>query len=448
MDLRTNLRIKKFKEKERAKRSKARSQEPADLPAARLRKKKLSAAKKKRPGFGSSCSSVSDHLNEVVFGGHKLTMKEKRDLRWKEEAKEKARRRNRKKVSANTGRGQRLGKSEAPGRLMAMPEPTPTQRERCSPTEPHRPVFPSQSSGHRLGGSRTRGSVTKTSTKRDQKDLRSKRAAYFEKLQKQQEEKMREEDVDVKRKEQEAAAKRKEQEAAAKRKEQEAAARRKEQEAAARRKEQEVAARRKEQEVAAKRREEESAVEKEREKRSPVPSQGEPAAEAIPSDVIEQYLSEKQLRRLTRKWQGLEFVLRPCIDSERAATRVYETSQKSVLYLDELEKKASECNMLKGQLSRLLLPYDENTAVDSQEAHDGEGSPLDDIMDSTTRVRMTKDASALRGLVRVKIADDADLDQARSAVEEILGFFDKLSKYASRAGVGNYALLRHLQSAS
>ena len=58
--------------------------------------------------------------------------------------------------------------------------------------------------------------------------------------------------------------------------------------------------------------------------------------------------------------------------------------------------------------------------------------------------RMQALAVAMRKLIRVKIADDADLDQARSAVDVLLGFFENLATASAARGVSEFEMLRAL----
>ena len=59
--------------------------------------------------------------------------------------------------------------------------------------------------------------------------------------------------------------------------------------------------------------------------------------------------------------------------------------------------------------------------------------------------RMRGGAIALRGLVRVKIADDNDLDLAAVALKDVVDFFTLLKKAAGAGGEEeSYKLLRTL----
>jgi len=79
--------------------------------------------------------------------------------------------------------------------------------------------------------------------------------------------------------------------------------------------------------------------------------------------------------------------------------------------------------MRMGELSRCLLPFGSETSV-SDQAASGQAaygsSELDGRLDNATRKEMVLSATSLRSLVRVKIADDADLMQVRVHTVRVL----------------------------
>ena len=75
---------------------------------------------------------------------------------------------------------------------------------------------------------------------------------------------------------------------------------------------------------------------------------------------------------------------------------------------------AKEYGVLQGALSQWLMPFDSNTSASDQTSirrlRKGEhGSRLDEVPDEK-RIEMIKKLIDLRKLVKVKIADDNDLD--------------------------------------
>jgi len=107
-------------------------------------------------------------------------------------------------------------------------------------------------------------------------------------------------------------------------------------------------------------------------------------------------------------------------------------------------------NMMRGTLSRLLLPFDNNTSVADQSEslslssssivsendnnNEKRFAEVDGAIGKEKRMTMVRNAVLLRKLVRVKIADDADLDQAKKAIESVVTFFKLLGRHARRQG--------------
>merc|ERR1719356_1410518 len=101
-------------------------------------------------------------------------------------------------------------------------------------------------------------------------------------------------------------------------------------------------------------------------------------------------------------------------------------AEECVAYLGRLEDCARRLGMRKGQLSRLLLPFDSNTYTGDQASSASDtplGSPeLDGRLCDEERRRLVAGAMTLRRFVRVKLADCADIDQAGASLMLILQF--------------------------
>gem|GEM_PF-1941392 len=169
----------------------------------------------------------------------------------------------------------------------------------------------------------------------------------------------------------------------------------------------------------------------------------EPTSPFNEEEAEQRKADKKEKKKMEKHWAELSFVLRKEISSEEDMNRIRDIAKNSIDFLDQLDKKASQLNVLRGTLSRLLLPYSEESAAAEQRATTpvtGD-SPLDSVMDFETRRQMVNRANDLRSLVRVKIADDADLDQARTAVTDVKKFFDKLETYATEKNSSVYEML-------
>lgn len=103
-------------------------------------------------------------------------------------------------------------------------------------------------------------------------------------------------------------------------------------------------------------------------------------------------------------------------------------------------------NVLRGALSRWLLPFDNNTRIDSQcsTPHSVVENMPPEFRGKLTERQvhyLVAGANGVRRLVRIKIADDNDLEQARTALETIDKFFKLLYHAAQGADTQPFALL-------
>jgi hypothetical protein len=65
-------------------------------------------------------------------------------------------------------------------------------------------------------------------------------------------------------------------------------------------------------------------------------------------------------------------------------------------------------------------------------------------VDETRFERMLTAALELRSLIRMKIADDADLDSAQAAIRELTAFFDALFAVAASDGTTAAVVMKGL----
>jgi hypothetical protein len=91
-------------------------------------------------------------------------------------------------------------------------------------------------------------------------------------------------------------------------------------------------------------------------------------------------------------------------------------AEAGLIFMDELNRVAKSLNILRGTLSRWLLPYDNNTAISDQisNVHSVVDSMPDSIRGKLTEKEvhyLVSGLNSVRQLVRVKIADDNDLEQ-------------------------------------
>ena len=151
--------------------------------------------------------------------------------------------------------------------------------------------------------------------------------------------------------------------------------------------------------------------------------------------------------RVGRLWGEIMFLLRKPIRSDLDFNECMTRASQGVEFLNQLEHTAQELGVRKGLLSTWLLPYDNNTSIaDQAKSHQSEfGSPeLDGLLSYSLRRKMVSDAIDLRSLIRVKIADDADLGQAKESLLHIMKFGRGLMKLARSENASPYTLLKNL----
>lgn len=89
----------------------------------------------------------------------------------------------------------------------------------------------------------------------------------------------------------------------------------------------------------------------------------------------------------------------------------------------------------RGTLSRWLLPFDSNTSITEQQSdansvEDNTPSELKGKITSEQLKYLVSGVNGVRQLVRVKIADDNDLETATAAVRTTTDFLTRLKKAA------------------
>lgn len=108
---------------------------------------------------------------------------------------------------------------------------------------------------------------------------------------------------------------------------------------------------------------------------------------------------------------------------------------------------AKTLQVLRGALSRWLLPYDNNTRIETQcsTPHSVVENMPDEFRGKLTERQvhyLVAGANEVRKLVRIKIADDNDLEQARQALKTTDAFFKKLYMRAKQLEMSPFDLLK------
>ena len=128
----------------------------------------------------------------------------------------------------------------------------------------------------------------------------------------------------------------------------------------------------------------------------------------------------------------------PDVRDAAALEKTRQAAEDGVAYVEEVKTVAQRLKIRGGALSKMLLPYGEETST-LEQAHTSnraEYERLEELGLPEQRARELVDkALAARSLVRVKVADDNDLEQMLLACGELRDFFDDLEAHARREGM-------------
>ena len=162
-----------------------------------------------------------------------------------------------------------------------------------------------------------------------------------------------------------------------------------------------------------------------------------------------------ELASLRQQWGYIEMLLRRPVATQSDLTKLAEGVRRGQHFTATLKRDAARLGMRRGALSRAVLRFDEQTSTLDQSnvaarrtalAPEAQALLSKGAMSSEQLSALTASATALRGFMRVKIADDADLDQAESALGDLDRFLSDLNDAARRNGQGSFGLLQQVAS--
>jgi len=154
---------------------------------------------------------------------------------------------------------------------------------------------------------------------------------------------------------------------------------------------------------------------------------------------------------LSEQWHTLQFMLRNGCDAFWDDAAIAKTSgalSDSLKFLESLEDWANRLKMRKGALSRMLLPFDSETDSNDQ-ANSASLAPLgsrelNGLIPDDERKNLVTQVITLRRLIRVKVADCNDIEQAREALRLAANFMEGLKQKAGEEQRTMTSVLREL----
>lgn len=154
---------------------------------------------------------------------------------------------------------------------------------------------------------------------------------------------------------------------------------------------------------------------------------------------------------LSDQWTSVQFLLKNGCDAlwkDAAITATASTAEDCLKFLDKLEDWAGRLKMRKGALSRMLLPFDLETNSNDQAVTAGQAplgsQELDGRIPDEERRELVAQAIALRRLIRVKVADCNDVEQARDSLRLTAKFLRELKQQADEDHRTMVSILRDL----
>ena len=115
-----------------------------------------------------------------------------------------------------------------------------------------------------------------------------------------------------------------------------------------------------------------------------------------------------------------------------------------------LEKSANEYQVKRAVLLRQVLPFDEETSSRDQSMinrhkRDSVSGQQKAALDNTVLDQLNRLAVSVRGLIRVKMADESDLKQAESAIRQLNNTCQLIDAIASKYGKNISSVIEALE---
>lgn len=146
------------------------------------------------------------------------------------------------------------------------------------------------------------------------------------------------------------------------------------------------------------------------------------------------------------RWCEVELMLRKRIACDADIDATLAAAEEGLEFMKQMNALSKSLGILRGTLSRWILPYDSSTSITEQCS-----TPQSVLQNMPEGVRgqvserlvrtLVLGANNVRQLVRVKIADDNDLEQAKKALETTVEFFHRIKELAAIQELSPYALL-------
>lgn len=152
---------------------------------------------------------------------------------------------------------------------------------------------------------------------------------------------------------------------------------------------------------------------------------------------------------LSDQWQMVQMLMKDGLEAfwdDAAILLTLDKTKGSLSFLERLEDWAKRLKIRKGALSRMLLPFnsDTNSGDQAASAEPLGSQELDGRMADEERRDLVAQAVVLRRLIRVKVADCADVEQARESLRLVEKFLMALREKAGEEQRTMTSVMREL----
>ena len=153
-------------------------------------------------------------------------------------------------------------------------------------------------------------------------------------------------------------------------------------------------------------------------------------------------------------WFEAKLVLRTLPNTETGWEQLRSGARDGPVFIKMLTEASQRAGIPRGQLLRAVLPFDESTNSNDQASvvqvgvRGGAGAPSIAVLstlDTQSANELRSRAVALRRLLRVKMADEADLLQAGAAADMLGKFVRAVESLAALRGCSPVSVVRGLE---
>jgi hypothetical protein len=161
------------------------------------------------------------------------------------------------------------------------------------------------------------------------------------------------------------------------------------------------------------------------------------------------------LDELSNSWYELRLILRIIPNTEAGWRQLATCIKEAPEFFALLSSTAKKNNVAQGSLLRVVLPFDEETSSNDQaQVRSGLSPSVQKVaagyqnIDEQTMSKLREQAIMLRKLIRVKMADEADLQQAILATRMLIKFCDDVDSISALANTKPVNIIKSLDTNS